>query len=211
NTVLMALPWWLKRIVKRNIGEREAAFGLIFFWLAYERLDHDWDMQWPWFSLGNVFATQPSWIQWYEYSGMLGGSLWVLLVNLFIDRAIVAWQRRRPPIAALLRAVTALLLIIVPVLFSNVRYNNYAEQGDPVEVVVVQPNIDPYLEKFGGVEPMAQLDRMLQLAENAISDSTALVIFPETALQENANLDLGRDPPQLQGLWENNREASRSV
>src|SRR5690606_29666179 len=146
NTVLMALPWWLKRIVKRNIGEREAAFGLIFFWLAYERLDHDWDMQWPWFSLGNVFATQPSWIQWYEYSGMLGGSLWVLLVNLFIDRAIVAWQRRRPPIAALLRAGTALLLIIVPVLFSIVRYNNYAEQGDPVEVVVVQPNIDPYLE-----------------------------------------------------------------
>ena len=211
NTLLMAIPWWLKRIVKRNIGEREAAFGLIFFWLAYERLDHSWDMQWPWFSLGNVFATKPSWIQWYEYSGMLGGSLWVLLVNLFIDRAIVAWQRRRPPITALLRAGTALLLIIVPVLFSNVRYNNYAEQGDPVEVVVVQPNIDPYLEKFGGVEPMAQLDRMLQLAENAISDSTALVIFPETALQENANLDLRQDPPQLFGLWENDLEASRSV
>src|SRR5690606_22826965 len=116
-----------------------------------------------------------------------------------------------PPIVPTLRAIAALLLLIVPLIFSIDRYNNYKEQGRPVEVVVVQPNIDPYLEKFGGVEPMEQLDRMLQLAENAITDSTALLIFPETALQENANLDLGRDPPELFGLWENDLERSRSV
>ena len=107
----------------------EAAFGLIFFWLAYERLDHSWDMQWPWFSLGNVFATKPAWIQWYEYSGMLGGSLWIMLVNLFTDRAILAWRKQRPPIVPALRALTALLLLIVPLIFSINRYNNYEEKG----------------------------------------------------------------------------------
>lgn len=211
NTLLMSIPWWLKRIVKRSVGEREAAFGLIFFWLTYERLDHDWDMQWPWFSLGNVFATQPEWIQWYEYSGMLGGSLWVLLVNFFIDRAIVAKLKGKSSRNWILRLGTAFLLLAIPITFSYLQYNDHRDQGRPIEVVIVQPNIDPYEEKFGGVDPMAQLDRMLELAEAQITDSTALIVMPETALQESTTLDLRQDPPALKGLWENDLSRSESV
>jgi apolipoprotein N-acyltransferase len=211
NTVLMAIPWWLKRVVRSTVGPREAAFGFIFFWLAYERLDHAWDMQWPWFSLGNVFATRPSWIQWYAYSGMLGGTLWVLLVNLFLDRAIVAWRAGNPARTWLLRAVTAALLVLVPFTISYITYMRYEEQGVPVEVVVVQPNVDPYLEKFGGVDPMAQLERMLEQAEQVITESTVLVVMPETALQEVAGLDGSEYPPRLVGLWENDLSRSQSL
>jgi apolipoprotein N-acyltransferase len=211
NTVLMAIPWWLKRIVRRTVGEREAAFGFIFFWLAYEYLDHAWDMQWPWFSLGNVFATRPSWIQWYEYSGMLGGTLWILLVNLFLDRAILAWRNDLPARQWVLRAAAAFILLVVPFTISYMRFQSYLEQGRPVEVVVVQPNIDPYSEKFGGVDPMLQLDRMLELAAQVITDSTVLVVLPETALQEYPALDMAQDPPRLHGLWENDLQRSQSA
>ncbi len=211
NTLLMSIPWWLKRIVKRNVGERQAAFGFIFFWLAYERLDHDWDMQWPWFSLGNVFATRPEWIQWYEYTGMLGGTLWILLIGLFIDRAIVARLKGRSSRTWIFRLFTALLLLMVPIVFSYQRYNDHQDRGRPIEVVVVQPNIDPYEEKFGGVDPMVQLDRMLELAEGELTDTTALIVMPETALQESTTMDLRQDPPALHGLWENDLSRSESV
>ncbi len=211
NTILMAIPWWLKRVVRRSVGEREAAFGFIFFWLAYERLDHAWDMQWPWFSLGNVFAIRPSWIQWYEYTGMLGGTLWILLVTLFLDRAIRAWRSGAPARVWALRACAVLLLLVVPFTLSYMRYKGHVEEGVPVEVVVVQPNIDPYEEKFGGMDPMLQLDRMLALAAEAMTPATRLVVFPETALQEYPGMDMSQGTPRLSGLWENDLSASQSA
>jgi apolipoprotein N-acyltransferase len=75
NSLLMLVPWWLKRVVHRTVDPRAASYGFLFFWLTFEYLHHDWDLQWPWFSLGNVFGAWPSWIQWYEFTGMLGGSL----------------------------------------------------------------------------------------------------------------------------------------
>lgn len=210
NSLLMLLPWWLKRVTKRAAGAAVANVAFIIFWLAFERLHHGWDLQWPWFSLGNVFGTQPHWIQWYEVTGMLGGSLWVLLVTFFIDRAILRSRNSRK---ALLREVSvAAFLLIVPPTISIWRFNSIRTQdGTAVEAVVVQPNIDPYNEKFGGVEAMQQLERMLTLAETAITDSTVLVVMPETALQEGAYLDMSDGEPVYLGLWENAIDQARST
>ena len=211
NTLLMSIPWWLKRITRITVGERESAFALIFFWLTYEWLDHDWDMQWPWFSLGNVFAIRPSWIQWYEYTGILGGSLWILLVNLFLDRSLRAFLNGRSKKVWSIRSIAAIIILCIPLAISFKMYSDRKDEGTPAEVVVVQPNIDPYLEKFGGVDPLLQLERMLGLAKAQMSPATELVVMPETALQENASLDLGSDPPHLHGLWENDLAHSKSV
>lgn len=211
NTLLMALPWWLKRVVRRRAGLSLSAVAFVIFWLAFERLHHAWDLQWPWFSIGNVFANDPAWIQWYAVTGMLGGSLWVLVVNVLLDVLIAGrsgLQDRRTR-AALFLAVT--LVLAVPLSVSLWRYHTHVEEGWPVEVVVVQPNIDPYLEKFGGVDPLKQLDHMLDLAESRTTDRTALVVMPETALQEPVNVDLSGPSPLLDGLWENDLAASRSA
>jgi apolipoprotein N-acyltransferase len=49
------------------------------------------------------------------------------------------------------------------------------------EVVIVQPNVDPYNEKFIG-EPIEQLKKMLLLTEEQLDSTTSYAIFPETAL-----------------------------
>lgn len=211
NTLLMGIPWWLRRAVKRKLGARWADAALIAFWLAGERLHHSWDLQWPWLSLGNVFGTQPAWVQWYELTGMLGGSLWVLLVNLALSTALAGWKSRRS--FALRWFTVAAGLVLLPLAASFWRYAGYplAKKGGGIEVVVVQPNIDPYNEKFSGVHPLEQLERMIALAEPLITERTRLVVFPETALQEGATVDLTDQGIEFNGLWENDLEASRSV
>lgn len=210
NSLLMLIPWWLKRVTRRMAGGRVAAIAFITYWLAIERLHHGWDLQWPWFSIGNVFGTQPHWIQWYEVTGMLGGSLWVLLVTFFLHRAIIAWKVARRPV--LFNASVAAVLLVVPPSVSIWRFNNIrTDDGPAIEAVVVQPNIDPYSEKFGGMDPMRQLDRMLALARQVITDSTALVVFPETALQEGATVDMSGPEPVYKGLWENAIDQARST
>ncbi len=211
NSLLMALPWWLRRVVNKWTGVQMAGWAFVAFWMSFERLHHAWDLQWPWFSLGNVFAEHPVWIQWYEWTGMMGGTLWVLLVNMLFDRMVQGWRTRavRP---TSIRLVAPVFLVAFPIVLGMWRFNHYRhERGVPVEVAVVQPNVDPYSEKFGGVDPLDQLERMLQLAENVVTDSTVLLVFPETALQENATVDLHGTRPVLNGLWENDLERSRSA
>ena len=64
-------------------------------------------------------------------------------------------------------------------------------------VVVVQPNIDPYNEKFSG-NFQDQLKKMFDLADKKVDSSTAYLVFPETAIA---------DP----NLWENNFKNDSSI
>jgi apolipoprotein N-acyltransferase len=53
-------------------------------------------------------------------------------------------------------------------------------------VVVVQPNIDPYNEKFtGSVEE--QIQKLITLSEKQMDRNTSLVVWPETAVPVSAN------------------------
>jgi apolipoprotein N-acyltransferase len=75
----------------------------------------------------------------------------------------------------------AIGLIVMPAALSFWSYRSYSEKTNPVEVVVTQPNIDPYGEKFSS-NPMEQIDKIVDLAAPLITDSTALVLGPETAM-----------------------------
>ncbi|HRH36921.1 MAG TPA: apolipoprotein N-acyltransferase [Flavobacteriales bacterium] len=210
NTLLMIVPWWMKRVAFRAFGERLSVVVFICAWLAMEHLQHNWDLQWPWLSIGNVFSTRPAMVQWYEYTGVLGGSLWVLSITSLLNEVLVAWRSERK--SAVRYACTASVLLVVPSTLSLVRFNSYqAPAGEVMEAIAVQPNIDPYTEKFGGLDPMEQLDRMLHLAETRITERTKLIVFPETALQEGTYMDRSSGTLQLHGLWENDISASLSA
>src|SRR5688572_10238010 len=82
NSLVMCLPWLGFYNVKKRMGAVAGYTSFIVFWLTFEYIHLNWELSWPWLTLGNVFAMQPSWVQWYEYTGASGGSLWVLLVNV---------------------------------------------------------------------------------------------------------------------------------
>src|SRR5690606_4348890 len=44
------------------------------------------------------------------------------------------------------------------------------------------PNIDPWKDKFGGMTPAQQMDRILSLAKPMVDSTTDYVICPETAI-----------------------------
>ena len=54
-------------------------------------------------------------------------------------------------------------------------------EGEELEVVIVQPNIDPYNEKFTS-PPSEQIDKMIDLAKEKLTPTTDYLIFPETAI-----------------------------
>ena len=40
-----------------------------------EYMHLNWDLSWPWLTIGNVFAKYPIIVQWYEFTGFLVGLL----------------------------------------------------------------------------------------------------------------------------------------
>lgn len=180
NSLFMAVVFMIYHVARNKTG-----FGftsLAALWITFEYIHMQWDITWPWLTLGNGFASYYKWIQWYEYTGVFGGSFWILAVNYLVFLAITKYRD-----AGLFRKqlASAVSLAVIPVALSLVIYHTYEEKKDPVDVIVVQPNIDPYNEKFDGMTAEAQLSRMLNLATDQIDSETDYLVFPETALTEN--------------------------
>jgi len=191
NSLFVAVIFWLFHISKKKLYENKRGFFiLIFYWISWEYFHMNWDLSWSWLNLGNVFTSAYKWIQWYEYTGILGGTVWVIAGNIvafqFINYLFIRKEKR----PAILYGIIFLILIIVPVSISYRMYNHYEEKGKSVEVVVVQPNSDPYNEQYD-LDPDTLLDRNLKLAEKGITDSTRFLVFPESTLYD------GR-----YGIWE---------
>lgn len=185
NALLMTLPWLLYRMTKRFAGQTWGLFSLVLYWMTFEYIHLNWDLSWPWLTLGNGFAAQYAWVQWYEYTGVFGGTLWVLLGNIALYRiffqptgTLVQQLRWRP----LLFTVGWLAL---PIIYSYIVYFNYDAQGTPIEVVALQPNIDPYTEKFVGSENFIpyeeQVDRFIAQSEQVLTPETQFLLWPESA------------------------------
>src|SRR5690606_17470045 len=69
-----------------------------------------------------------------------------------------------------------------------VQYASYKEHINPSDIVVVQPNIDPY-GKFGYISPEEQLERLFTLSEKAARPNTEFFIWPETAISARGGIN----------------------
>ena len=173
NSFLMLLAfrlyhWTLHR--SPNLG----FLALAAFWMSFEFLHYHWDLNWPWLTLGNGFAQFPALVQWYEWTGVFGGTLWILGVNWLAFR----WLTVRPKPLPLRPAA----LILVPALLSLVRYATYdIPATETLTVAAIQPNFEPHYEKFG-VDPRSLIDTFTELTLAAAGAGPLdYVIYPETS------------------------------
>ena len=112
NSLLMS---WVFLIFHKLKLTYKSVWILIPIYLAWEHGHTLWDISWTWLTLGNVFAYHPNWIQWYELTGVSGGSLWVLCVNVFIFQLI----RQKQVATFLSKPIYQLAaLIMLPMLIS---------------------------------------------------------------------------------------------
>jgi len=183
NSLLMCMVFMIWHNIKKRIHKPWTIWLLVPLWLAWEYGHTLWDLTWTWLTLGNAFAFEHHWIQWYEFTGVSGGSLWVLVVNILLYKSLThaegfAWKKLVP--AGLAIALPIAISLLIPVL----------EKGEssarPQNVVVVQPNIDPYNDKFN-TEPAAQLANLLRQLDGKLSAETDYLVLPETYLTEYVN------------------------
>jgi len=190
SIVFQAFHWSRKKFHTALAGY----LALISYWVAFEYLHLNWDLNWPWLNLGNGFSSFYKWVQWYEYTGTFGGTLWILTGNVLAFEILKNF-RRAHKIPWLLSGVL-LLSILLPVFISFRIYAGYKEEKKPVGCVVVQPNLDPYSEQYG-LPPSEVIGRILNLASPGLDSTVNFLIAPESAIQEQ--------------MWENDLSGFSSI
>ncbi|WP_309640348.1 apolipoprotein N-acyltransferase [Flavobacterium sp.] len=186
NALLMSILFLLYHVVSKRIAAKWSLFFFVCLWLSFEKFHLNWDFSWPWLNLGNVFGDYPKWIQWYEYTGTFGGSLWVLGVNVLAFYAVSNAENVKSTFQKMVPRIV--LMIAIPIVFSLWIYNIYEIKGETKEVIVLQPNVDPYTEKYDTPNFIIAKGLLAQ-TDSLITPNTEFVIAPETVLAESTPFD----------------------
>lgn len=186
NSLFMAMVFVLFSKIKNRFQKPWAIWLLVPLWIAWEHWHTLWDLSWTWLTLGNAFAFNHNWVQWYEFTGTSGGTAWVLGTNIIVFQAI----RFQSPLKFVSKPVFKIAgYIVVPILLSYtvamVRKDAIAKTGS-IKTLVVQPNIDPYNVKFT-LDYQSQFFKMLTLIRNKVTAQTDYLVLPETFVTDNLN------------------------
>ena len=179
NSLLMTIPFMLFHLSKKVLSDKLAAVAFIAYWISFEKLHQGWELSWTWLTLGNAFSQHTWLIQWYEFTGVFGGSLWILVLNFMLFYA----YRKRSNIKDLWPSV---LVVAIPILSSLIINVNTDNEGPEKKVCIVQPNYEPHYQKFT-VPPSRQLRKFLKLANEGIDEGTDYCLFPETSFRATIN------------------------
>ena len=170
NAMQMSVIFGLFRLSKKKFSGALPYIFLMVSWISWEHFYFDAEISWPWLVLGNSFARSTWAIQWYEYTGTLGGSLWIWLSNLGLfgmmtvlsDGSWYSFNNKAK--AAAISGLAA--VIIAPFIISGITGRKYAgcmDSPQQLPVIIIQPNIDPY-HKF---------EALTQDQQNAILEAQA--------------------------------------
>ncbi len=174
STFLNMIAFMVYHTISKKAHTALAYTALVSSWIATEYWYTVGEFSWPWLILGNGFSHDVWAVQWYEYTGVFGGSLWVLVANLFFFEVLKHRHECR-------RYIAAGVWVVVPLLFSLVLWHKWkpVEGGESLRVSVVQPNVDCY-DKFHGDDAW-QIDNIKALLKET-PRNTDLILLPETAL-----------------------------
>ncbi|WP_069130841.1 apolipoprotein N-acyltransferase [Rhodohalobacter halophilus] len=176
NAAIMLIPLLLiRKLFETDFNPIGASFFAATFWVSYEFLHHHWDLAWPWLTLGNGWSNLVNIIQYISTTGVFGISFWVVFTSALLYRYIA-----EPSKPILYAAITIFLAFPVLSIFSMIMQTQ--EQGEPVEVAIIQPNSDSY-QDYGGMDSLEDLlAKLLRMSGETVTENTDVLIWPENAI-----------------------------
>ena len=199
NALLQTLVFAAWHACRKQVQSRLfQAVMLISFVVAFEYLHLNWDLTWPWLTLGNVFASTPWLVQWYCITGVLGGTAWILIVNFLIYQELVFRKEKKDrPIIGVF-AASFILPLLASLFFYWDGELRMTTKPRPIEAVIVQQNTDPWEEEYR-LTNTQEIQRVLDVAKPFINDKTNLVITPESAIAHTIDMEALRSHTFMEG------------
>ena len=179
----------LAALVSTGLARRGVPIGLALplVWTLLEALRGSGTFGFPWGSLGYAMAPYPHLIQFAEYVGVWGVTLWVALVSGMLHTYLSSrW------VGPKLISLAAILVLVLAPYFHGRQVLSARLARPGVDVGIVQPNIgkDKWLPAVRDSVIETILDHTRALALENTFDPPEIILWPETAIPAR----LTRDP-----------------
>jgi apolipoprotein N-acyltransferase len=203
NSLFMAVVFHAfhrsRSILNRGYSNKSSGgyFILVVFWMSFEYLHLNWELTWPWLQLGNGFASAIKSIQWYEYTGAFGGTLWMLAINVLLFKLLKMRFEKLPSTDIIKFSIVPLSILVIPVILSWFIYQNYKEANKPISVLVIQPNVDPYGEKFKPEYRDVIWDKLLGQTLLKSESNPDFIVWPETSIPGSMYINQPEEPSAI--------------
>lgn len=181
NAFLLSLPWAIYIIVKDKFSLSISLFFLTILWLSVEQLSVETGIPSPWFILGNGLAGRPEFIQFYEYTGVAGGTLWILLANCSIFYAINSFLLHRPYVYRICTSSIFVVVLLFPLFLSKGTKFMSLTTLQEVLILNTQQTNETLLK--------VTFNQLLEESRKNISEKTKYVIWPESILESAVSFD----------------------
>jgi len=180
HPIFFTVPVLIYFFLKKHLGPVAlAAFPLVY--LSFEHLHSITEIAFPWLTIAYSQSYNLADIQFAEYTGVLGVSLQILIVNSLLAYCVMLYGRRNNSrVNLLLPALTVVLLISLPQIYGAIVLKNSRDSSHSLKVAIVQPNIDPYAKWIG--DPEEILHTYENETTRILPANPELVVWPETAI-----------------------------
>jgi len=192
QAALWAFVFTAFHLTKKRFGTQVGYLAFVAYFMGFEYYNLCIDWGWAWTNLGNGLAAFSRGIQWYQYTGIGGGTLWILLLNLCVFKLLKKWHLSQPVFKK--EWITLLLLWLLPIAISYMSYWNYQFPYKSLKdsVCIIQPNVNSYQNKLDALNAenlTKQIKHIKPLLEQIESQTFDLMILPETFFPFVANID----------------------
>jgi apolipoprotein N-acyltransferase len=174
STVLTSFPFISSLVFKFRYIQ---ATWIISSWLGIEFFHTHHELGFPWFMLGNIFGRWPELIQWYEITGVLGGSLWLLSLT-FLSSLIIRKLLTRKPIKQSL--ISFIVVAVFPIIFSFILLFHHSSISSETKLPVALVHTC-YEGKTNISQALTEIEKNLQ--KDSLQEG--LVVFPELAMPDD--------------------------
>ena len=183
HAFINTIPILILYPIQRRIGWIASLYILPFLWTGWEWLHIQTEFSFPWLLIGNTQSTIPLMIQYAEFTGVWGITLWVMCVNICIYFFVKVFQAKIKKQLITVSVILALFIILPPIYYFIVTNKETLKHtSQPLKVTIVQQNVDPFakwdFEKFPII-----MNRLFNLTDQSVANEKPdLLVWPETAI-----------------------------
>jgi len=178
NPLLFLIPSTLLYMSRKIFPRNITLFLFPLFWVTYEYLYMITDLHFPWLILGHGLAKFTVFIQAADTIGAVGLSIVVLLINIFLYKAIVSFRKKRNK--SVYHFSAGLIIFTIFIIYGFYRLSTFKVSTKTIRVGVVQPNLNPW-NKWTTNNLSKLTVKYLTLSKKAVEKGAKLIVWPETA------------------------------
>lgn len=181
NPLIQLIPF----LILRHSNKSLKYLSFVCLWIGLEFIQQFGEFAFPYLSLGNSLANYPFLIQFYEYTGVLGGTLLILVINIILFLMLENYIIHKSIKKSILKFIPYLIIIItIPVIKGFDLNKKQLTSDNNIKVRAIHPYVNVRGEKYTLTNTeLTNLYLNLSFINNSKNDLDFL-LWPETSIKD---------------------------